>query len=134
MRKTATNLTGKFALLFFAATVTFFSCNNNHESFSEEEEFEKEGGDMYNEAAKAQQFEFERTKDPVLGYVPKERLAAAYQATERSKQIAIRSRIASVTWTERGPTSDEVGMNNGNIRDGWAMVTSGRMKTIWVDL
>ena len=67
MRKTATNLTGKFALLFFTAIVIFFSCNNNHERYSEEES-EEEGGDMYNEAAKAQQFEFERTKDPVLGY------------------------------------------------------------------
>lgn len=135
MRKTATHLTGKFGLLFFTAIVIFFSCNNQHENFfKEEEEFEKEGGDMYNEAAKAQQLEFEKTKDPLLGYVPKERLAAAYQAAEKSKQIAIRSRTSSVTWTERGPNSDEVGMNNGNIRDGWAMVTSGRMKAIWVDL
>ncbi|HUS02771.1 MAG TPA: T9SS type A sorting domain-containing protein [Chitinophagaceae bacterium] len=133
MRKTATNLTGKFALFFFTAIVIFFSCNNDHERYSEEESGE-EGGDMYNEAAKAQQFEFERTKDPSLGYVPKERLAAAYEATEHSKQIALRSRITALNWVERGPYADEVGMNNGNLRDGWAMITSGRMKSIWVDL
>lgn len=131
MKRTATTLTGKFALLFFACFVILFSCNNQKLS---EEKSEEEGKDMYNEAAMAQQFEFERTKDPALGFVPKERLLAAYKFAEQSKQIAMRSRITAGTWIERGPYSDEVGMNNGNQRDGWAVVTSGRMKAIWVDL
>lgn len=133
MKKFATILTGKSALLFFSAIVIFFSCNNNHERLSEEGS-EEEGKDMYNEAAMAQQFEFERTKDPALGYVPKERLIAAYQYAEQSKQLAMRSRITAGTWIERGPNADAVGINNGNQRDGGIAVASGRMKAIWVDV
>ena len=133
MRKTATLLTGKFGLLFFTALVILFSCKNNYEKFSEEGS-EEEGKDMYNEAAMAQQFEFERTKDPALGYVPKERLITAFEAAEQSKQLAMRSRITAGTWIERGPTADQVGINNGNQRDGGVAVASGRIKAIWVDL
>lgn len=133
MKRSATILTVQFALLFFAAIVIFLSCNNNQERLSEEVS-EEEGKDMYNEAAMAQQFEFERTKDPALGYVPKERLIAAYEYAEQSKQIAMRSRITAGTWVERGPNADEAGINNGNQRDGGVAVASGRMKAIWVDL
>lgn len=133
MKKSATILTGKFALLFFIAIVIFFSCNNNHEILSQKNS-EEDKNDMYDEAAAAQQFEFERTKDPALGYVPKERLIAAYGYAEQSKQIAMRSRITTASWVERGPNADVVGINNGNQRDGNVAVASGRMKAIWVDL
>jgi hypothetical protein len=99
----------------------------------EEENGEEEGKDMYNEAAMRQRLEFERTKDPALGYVPKDRLISAFYHAEQSKQIAMRSRITTGTWIERGPTADEVGINNGNQRDGSVAVTSGRLKAIWVD-
>ena len=89
---------------------------------------------MYDEAAAAQQFEFERTKDPALGYVPKERLLQAYQYTEQSKQLAFRTRTSSVSWLERGPNADLVGLGNGNTRDGVNPVSSGRVRAIWVDL
>ena len=131
MKKFATLLTRRFPVLFFAGTIILFSCNNNHQQERESEENEN---DMYDEAAAAQQFEFERTKDPALGYVPTERLLPAYQAAEQSKQIAMRSRTLSGTWIERGPTSDVVGSGNGNKRDGSGAVASGRIKAVWVDL
>ena len=132
MRKTATILPGKFTTLFLTAFVLFVSCNNNHPSYREDgEENENE---MYNEAAAAQQFEFERTKDPALGFVPKERLQAAYEYSEYSKQLAMRSRITTGTWIERGPTGDAVGGGNGNKRYGIGAVSAGRIKAIWADL
>ncbi len=135
MKKIATILTGKSALLFFSAIIIFFSCNNNHERLSKEGS-EDEGKDMYNEAAMAQQFEFERTKDPALGYVPKERLYAAYKYTERNKRLAFSNRTNAVTatWVERGPNADVVGISNGNTRDGINPVAAGRIRAIWVDL
>jgi hypothetical protein len=133
MKITAAILKAKFALLFFTVILISFSCNNIQKKIAEEES-EEGRTELYGEADKAQQFELERTKDPALGYVPKERLIAAYDAAEQSKRIAMRSRITSGTWIERGPNADAEGMNNGNIRGSWAAVTSGRMKAIWVDL
>lgn len=127
-------------LLFVVTTAAFCLTNtfnrsekNSEYAESEENEGEKNGKEMYNEAAMRQHLEFERTKDPALGYVPKDRLIAAYNATEHSKQIAMRSRITTGTWIERGPKADEVGTNNNNPRDGGA-ITSGRMRALWVDL
>lgn len=133
MKKFATILTTRFALLIFTATLILFSCNSHHE-LSKNIIGENEN-DMYDEAAAAQKFEFERTKDPALGYVPKERLLAAYEAAENSKRIAMRSRITSGTWIERGPTGDVVGVTNGNKRYGTtSSLASGRIRAIWVDL
>lgn len=55
----------------------------------------------------AMQQEFERTKDPKLGYVPKNRLKKAYEIAEqkRAKQNASRAAISGVDWKERGPTN-----------------------------
>jgi hypothetical protein len=130
MTKFASILSGRSVLLLIASLITIYSCNNTRER-EDGEEGEK---DMYDEAAAAQQFEFERTKDPALGYVPKERLQAAYEYAEYSKQLALRSRITSGSWVERGPTADVVGTGNGNTRDGVNPVAAGRMRAIWVDL
>ncbi len=132
MNKFATIFTGKFALLFLSATIVLASCSRN-EKISERESGENEN-DMYDQAAAAEQFEFERTKDPALGYVPKERLLSAYQYTELNKENAVRARTTSVSWVERGPTADVVGSGNGNTRDGVNPIAAGRMRAIWVDL
>ena len=141
MKKFAPIFTVKVVLFLLVATTIMFSFKKDHEKFSEkiafledDNENEQEEKDMYDEAAAAQQFEFERTKDPALGYVPKERLMAAYDMAEQSKQIAMRSRITTATWVERGPTADVVGVSNGNKRNGGVAVASGRMKAIWVDI
>ena len=51
--------------------------------------------------------EFEMTKDPALGYVPRERLYKAYQyAQEKRAALSLRktgAAISGVSWTERGP-------------------------------
>ena len=108
-----------------------FSCNTKYRCINKEEDESKE---MYDGAAMIQQFEIERTKDPALGYVPKDRLLAAYKFTELSKLKAASYRTTSGSWIERGPTGDVVGTSNGNTRDGVNPVASGRMRAIWVDL
>ncbi|HEY8687674.1 MAG TPA: T9SS type A sorting domain-containing protein [Chitinophagaceae bacterium] len=142
MKKFSSILTVKVVIFLLVATTIAFSFKKYHEKFSEkisflkdDDENEEQGKDMYDEAAAAQQFEFERTKDPALGYVPKERLMAAYDMAEQSKQLAMRSRITTASWVERGPTSDVVGVTNGNLRfGGSSSISSGRIKAIWVDL
>ena len=132
MKKSDITSCVKLILLISTSLIVLFCCNNKHKTlqkYSEEEE-----KDMYDEAAMAQQFEIERTKDPVLGYVPKERLIAAYQYAELSKLNAMRSRMAAGTWVERGPRADIVGVNNSNPRDGSLNVSSGRIRAVWVDL
>ncbi len=141
MKKIAPVFTVNIICFFLLAITILFPVKNNYTNFSKKAAFrhtgvenEEEEKDMYNEAAAAQQFEFEKTKDPALGYVPKDRLFAAYKAAEQSKQLAMRSRITTSSWVERGPTGDVVGVSNGNKRNGGVAVASGRMKAIWVDL
>ena len=129
----ATHFSPKFIGTFLLTAFIFIACNNNQKNFTKENS-DSEEKEMYDRAAEAQRFEFERTKDPVLGYVPKERLLAAYEYTERSKQIALRSRTTVASWIERGPTADIVGTANGNTRDGALPVSAGRIRAIWVDL
>lgn len=81
--------------------------------------------------------DFERTKDPATGKVPRERLWDAIKQTEASKAAA-RANAASgdapaaLTWIERGPNTDSVGASNGNTRAN-SGVSSGRSRTILVD-
>jgi chitodextrinase len=78
------------------------------------------------------EYEINMTRDPALGYVPRERLVEAY--TKRQQRIQSMNSLApTFTWTERGPNSDVTGPSNGNTRPGNG-VTSGRMRAIWEDL
>jgi len=78
------------------------------------------------------EYEINMTRDPALGYVPRERLAEAY--TKRQQRIQSMNSLApTFTWTERGPNSDVTGPSNGNTRPGNG-ITSGRMRAIWEDL
>lgn len=79
------------------------------------------------------QQEIEMTKDPVLGYVPKNRLMQAYQLRQnRLNQVYMLNSAPLLNWQERGPDSDEVGPYNGNTRPGNGK-TSGRVRAIWED-
>lgn len=62
----------------------------------------------------AMEQEVARTKDPALGYVPKQRLLAAYDYAHARRTGA--KAIAGVSWKERGPTN-----------------VGGRTRTIMVD-
>lgn len=67
---------------------------------------------------RAMRQEFEMTKDPVLGYIPNERLLIAQQVTERAFRTQSPSQIQDIlTWIERGPD---------NI--------SGRTRTLFIDV
>lgn len=105
---------------------------------------ENEENEMYDGPDLAAKYEFERTKDPATGQVPKERLLQAIDRTAESKDEVIR-RIASsklakdgseaptaLSWIERGPTSDTVGPSNGNTRANSGLA-SGRIRSILVD-
>ena len=73
---------------------------------SKEKEDEEEGYDGPMERAL---LEFEKTKDPALGYVPFERLGAAMDYTEEMKQqMAILRGQSNLLWVERGPTFDSL--------------------------
>ena len=76
------------------------------------------------------QQEFERTKDPVLGFVPRNRLYEAYEEKQRmmskKKGIVTRDAIPGVSWKERGP-------NNIGGRTRAIMIDPNDLtnKTIW---
>ena len=134
------------ASLFILACSTYFFYSKNtyvyrasfdvpiddeeHEGKSEDEE-EK---DEYDGPEQAAQLEFEKTKDPALGFVPYNRLVDAINYTEASKsnQLSRGSRLTTtMTWQERGPIFDSVGPS-GNNRAGNSY-TSGRMAAVLVD-
>ena len=81
------------------------------------------------------QQEIDMTKDPVLGYVPKDRLVNAYKVRKDriNKPGAALLSATAFTWTERGPYIDAVGPSNGNTRPGNGK-TSGRIRAMWEDL
>ena len=107
------------------------SCTSNNSNL----ERESEENDMYDGPDKAAEFEFNRTKDPATGTVPRERLLVALDQTEASKLDILGrgpSGTAAINWLERGPTSDLPGPSNGNTRanNGFA---AGRVRAIMVD-
>jgi hypothetical protein len=75
--------------------------------------------------------EFEKTKDPSLGYVPVNRLETAIKFTENLKRFH-RNDVNVLSWTARGPIFDSLGPSNGNLRGGFSY-TSGYMSAVLVD-
>lgn len=92
-----------------------------------------EENDKYDGPDKAAEFEFNRTKDPATGTVPRSRLMKALLYTDSLKKILPFQLIAGYgNWTERGPNYDAVGASNGNTRAN-SGITSGRIRAILVD-
>jgi trimeric autotransporter adhesin len=83
--------------------------------------------------AESQKMEFEITRDVSLGYVPKYRLVEAMEKIKKDR-LSENLFAEALTWTERGSNSDAVGPSNGNGRVSAGQVTSGRTRTVWVDL
>ncbi|HWJ91445.1 MAG TPA: hypothetical protein VNR87_10060, partial [Flavisolibacter sp.] len=129
----------KFYLLFLPALLClglFLHYHSKHDpnlivgSTEAESEQEEEG---YDGPWERDSLEFEKTKDPFLGYVPVTRLGEAMEYTEDLKSVERRARMASpLTWTERGPIYDSLGPSNGNSRAG-VNYTSGRITAILLD-
>src|SRR3982074_332147 len=92
-------------------------------------EGENEG---YDEIRQRDSLEFEKLRDPALGYVPAERLYAAKLFTDNLKRLNRLNRVNSLTWTERGPIYDSVGPSDGNLR-GTNSYTSGYINAILID-
>lgn len=118
-----------------------FNQNNNPDKEGSESEFQKgEENEEYDGPDKAALFEFQRTKDPALGSVPRERLIRAMERVRQSKARVLssgllnlnRSSSISMSWIERGPNADVVGTSNGNTRANNG-VTAGRVRAVMVD-
>lgn len=114
-------------LIFLVFSSVFFGCNTRQNTSVEFEENEK-----YDGPDKAAEFQTKRTKDPALGYVPRERLMKAIEQTEDSKILSTRFISAFGNWTERGPNSDAVGPSSGNTRAN-SGIASGRSRAVLVD-
>jgi len=90
--------------------------------------------------------DFDKTKDPSTGEIPKEKLVSAHYKAKVFKKdkkgIGPTSTInfsgtlaatVSLSWSERGPFTDATGPSNGNTRANSAS-TAGRVRAIWPDL
>ncbi|MEL7020976.1 MAG: hypothetical protein AAGK47_05170, partial [Bacteroidota bacterium] len=84
-------------------------------SLESEEEEEGEGDKLQN-IGDAMRQEFEKTKDPVLNRVPRERLKTALKVLKERQRSGEKAAIPNIFWAERGP--DNVG---------------GRTRGIWID-
>jgi hypothetical protein len=103
------------------------------ERMGEDGEGASEYGEGYSNPKGIALEEFEKTKDPALGYVPIDRLWNAIEFTNFQKEIFSTARMSSsYAWTARGPIYDVVGPSNGNTRAN-NEYTSGRMRAILVD-
>ncbi len=93
--------------------------------------------DEYDEPRRAAAFEIMRNTDPSTGTVPRHKMWDAILETENLKNSSnygneSTNALAPLAWVERGSNSDVAGPF-GNSRPGGG-VTSGRMRTLWVDL
>jgi photosystem II stability/assembly factor-like uncharacterized protein len=131
---------GKPAFLF-ASILLSFNCflflNNFSVHLPLTEEAEMEQGEKEDGIKIIQQHEFDITKDPALGFVPNYRLIQANVRLlmQRKARENSTSQTQGFNWIERGPYADIVGADNVNTRSGApAPATSGRIRTVWVDL
>lgn len=117
-----------------------FSCSSTENkpasdiSLTDIDEFASES-ENEDGAYEALMMEYEMTRDPKLGYVPRTRLVRAYENLVQLRKSNVNSRLNALNWIERGPSSDVVGVNNGNTRGpGNNAVTAGRIRAIHLDL
>ncbi|MDB5257645.1 MAG: hypothetical protein JWM14_2340 [Chitinophagaceae bacterium] len=117
-----------FQLFYNEKDVLLFSEN----SFEREMEEEEEGGiPLEDRIDLAMRQEFEMTKDPATGTVPRERLLIARDTlVERQKrnssQLRTSASIAAINWTERGPNN-----SGGRTRAIWVDKNDATGKTVW---
>lgn len=131
MKKIYFNYISLFLLLIISCSI-LSGCNHKFENESEEE------NDKYDGPDKAAEFERKRNTDPSTGEVSYKKMWDAVLKTENLKSTNNLSSssskiLAPLSWIERGSNSDAVGPSNGNTRPGGG-VTSGRMRSVWVDL
>ena len=119
-----------FACLLLCSVAALMVYQNTKVAPSEEQTF-------YSNPKQRDLLEFDKIKDPSLGYVPTDRLDDAIEFTENQKAVLATSRIQSLVWTERGPVFDSVGPSNGNGRGGstgyTGAYTAGRIRAVLMD-
>lgn len=100
-----------------------------------EAEEEKGGGEKARTMAKeAIEFEFTRSVDPALGYVPRERLKAAM---EYAKELTAshKTQTAGIVWRERGPSNvsgrSRAAMVDPNDPSGNSIFVAGVAGGVW---
>jgi len=118
--------------LYFTTFLILSCSNNSHKKNSPEKGEVFKENDEYDGPGEAASFEYIRTKDPTLGYVPTERLLLAKGITQESKNTSQRTMSGYGNWVERGPNSDAVGPSNGNTRAN-SGIAAGRIRAILVD-
>lgn len=120
-------------LLFFA--INHFK-NSNQIIYGYMENGDGNDMESYSGPAQRDSLDFEKIKDPSLGYAPTARLWRAIEYTEHQKEVYSSAR-QSLNWVERGPVYDSVGISNGNGRGGstgfTGGYTSGRIRAVLVD-
>src|SRR5215213_1233173 len=129
----------KFYLQLLCAVICTFSIVSCQQQATHPEERatvqteneEEEENEEYDGPAERDQLEFDKTKDPALGYVPTDRLWNALNYTENLKRSNA-NKVAALLWIERGPIYDSVGPSNGNTRAGNGY-TAGRIRAVLVD-
>jgi trimeric autotransporter adhesin len=115
-------------LFFFIITMVILgSCFTKNETENGEENEEYDGPEL------AAQMEFERTKDPATGLVPREQLMIAMEETKISRANSqFTEGVTALSWVERGPNTDAVGPSNGNSRANGG-IAAGRVRAVMVD-
>jgi hypothetical protein len=129
----------KYFTLFLTLAISLLiisSCDQKNHIHSKEDKI-KGDYDEYDEPGKAAAFENMRNMDPATGTVPRNKIWSAILQTEDLKKsdnyrIASANALDPLAWVERGSNTDLAGPF-GNSRPGGS-VTSGRMRTLWVDL
>jgi PKD repeat protein len=98
-KTTALNILPKIFIVILFSTV-FLSCNNhkvNKKAFKEQDEEEREG------PREAHERDVEMMKDPVLGYIPNDRLLKAKQYRDELWQSHTNAVLPGVSWHTLGP-------------------------------
>jgi trimeric autotransporter adhesin len=122
------------AALFFILCIVLITAACSRKTTPRSER-EREGeNEKYDGPEMIARMEYERTKNPATGRVPRERLLAAMKQTELSKQNALSrtDAVTALTWQERGPNSDVPGPSNGNTRAN-SGIAAGRVRAVMVD-
>ncbi len=119
----------------------FFGCVRNNSNRNTDQKVEipeivkDQSKKKYSGIWEAMAQEFEMTKDVRSGIVPSYRLVEAVDRDLKERKAGRLNRLSALSWVERGPNTNTVGPSNGNLRGPQNnAVTSGRMRTIWVDL
>ena len=114
------------AIIVMMTSLLFFTPSCSHKSV---EGIENEELDKYDGPDKAIEFEIERTRNLTTGKVPYDKLWAAIQQTEQSKNSGSNF-VTALSWIERGPNGDfTVGGNPRPNND----QTAGRIRAAMID-